>query len=170
MSDRLTAMDIENERFRRKMRGFDPSQVLLFLRSVAEEVKRLNLENGDLRDKVGSLEKQIDDHRSREETLQNTLVGAQRMTDEMKDRSKEESKLVVKEARIKAERIVQEGQDQLARLEGEISRCKLERDLFERRLRNLIDEHVTALEQRRSDRDEPDNVHVLRRHVGQEAG
>lgn len=39
MSTRLTAMDIEKQVFTRKMRGFDPDEVQLFLRAVAEEIE-----------------------------------------------------------------------------------------------------------------------------------
>ncbi len=45
MSSRLTAMDIENQDFGRKLRGYDPQEVNLFQQSVAENVERLTLEN-----------------------------------------------------------------------------------------------------------------------------
>ena len=44
---RLTAMEIEKQDFRRKVRGYDPDDVQMYLRSVAEEVERLHLENGE---------------------------------------------------------------------------------------------------------------------------
>ena len=50
MSTRLTAMDIEKQEFARKMRGLDPDEVQMFLRAVAEEIERLNLENATLRE------------------------------------------------------------------------------------------------------------------------
>ena len=39
-----------------------------------------------------------------------------------------------------------------ARLEAEISRCKLEKELFEKRLRHTVDEHLTLLDQRRDEK------------------
>ena len=44
MSTRLTAMDVAKQDFTRKMRGFDPDEVTLFLKAVAEEIERLNLD------------------------------------------------------------------------------------------------------------------------------
>ena len=55
MSSRLTAMDIEKQEFGRRLRGYDPEEVRLYLRSVAEEVERLNLENGRLLEEIGEL-------------------------------------------------------------------------------------------------------------------
>jgi cell division initiation protein len=167
---RLTAMDVEQQEFPRKMRGYDPQDVRLFLRSVAEEIERLHLENGQLREQVGAARTALDEFRRREQMLQQTLVTAQSMSGEMKEKARAEAELVVRRARLGAERMLQQAQDQLARLESEISRCKLERELFERRLRGTIEEHLALLEQRRSDGRELDNLHVLPRRTGSEAG
>jgi len=167
---RLTAMDVERQEFPRRMRGYDPQDVRLFLRSVAEEVERLNLENGQLREQVGAVKSALDEFRRREQMLQQTLVTAQSMTGEMKEKAKAEAELMLRRARLNAERMLQQAQDQLGRLEAEISRCKLERDLFERRLRGTIEEHLAMLDQRRSDGHELDNLHVLPRRTGSEAG
>ncbi len=168
MADRLTAMDVQKQEFRTRMRGFDPEQVKLFLRAVADEVERLNLQNAELREKNGRLRESVEEYRQRERTLQETLVTAQQMAHELKERSKGEAEDILREARRKAERTLQHSQDQLARLEAEIRHCKLERDLFERRVRSTIEEHLSLIEGRRENR-EPASVHPLR-HASSEAG
>ena len=170
MSNRLTAMDVNNQEFRTKMRGYEPDEVRLYLKSVAEEIERLNLENGELREQVGTLKTEAEEFRTRETTLQQTLVTAQKMSAELKDRSKAEAELVMKQARLKAERALQESQDQLARIEAEISRCKLERDLFEKRLRMTLEEHLVLLDQRTEELERFDNVRMLHPHAGSEVG
>jgi len=167
---RLTAMEIEKQDFRRKVRGFDPDDVRMYLRSVAEEVERLNLENGEFREQIGGLKQAAQEIRGREQALQQTLVTAQSMTGEMKEKARAEAELVVRRARLNSERMLQQAQDQLARLEAEISRCKLERDLFERRLRSTIEEHTALLDQRQNGEREVDNIHLLPRRTGSEAG
>ena len=169
MSDRLTAMDIHKQQFHRQWRGLDAEEVRMYLQSVAEEVERLHLQDGEQREELGQLRGQLVELRARERTLQETLVTAQKMSDELAERSRAHADLIVKEARMKAERILQDHQDQLARLEAEISRAKLERDLFEKRLRATIDEHVDLLERRKESRGGFDNVHPLRR-LGSDAG
>jgi cell division initiation protein len=167
---RLTAMEIEKQDFRRKMRGYDPDDVQLYLRSVAEEVERLHLENGELREEVGRLKHAAQEIRGREQALQQTLVTAQSMTGEMKEKAKAEAELMVRRARLNSERMLQQAQDQLARLEAEISRCKLERDLFERRLRGTLEEHMALLDSRRNSDREVDNLHILPRRASSEVG
>ena len=91
-------------------------------KSVSVIHPRLNLENGELLEKVGRLKRQQDELSSREQVLQKTLVSAQRMSDELKERSRAEAESVIRDARLRSERLLQDAQDQLARLEAEISR------------------------------------------------
>ena len=171
MSDRLTARDVKSQSFNKKVRGYDPEDVDLFLRSVSEELERVHLENAELKEEVGHLRERVEDFRARERTLQDTLLTAQRMAGELKEQTQSESEILVKEARIKAERLLETAQDQLASIEAEISRCKLERDMFENRLRNTIEEHVALIDMRRQEREsEPDNLHFIRRRQATEAG
>ena len=170
MSTRLTAMDIEKQDFARKMRGYDPDEVQLFLRAVAEEIERVNLENATLREENGALHQRLDDFIDRERTLQETLVTAQRMSADLKDRSKQEADLLVKEARVKAERVLDQSQDQLQALENEIGRLRLERDAFENRLRAAIEEHLALLDLRKQEKADTDNLRFLRRRSTTDVG
>jgi len=170
MSSRITAMDVEGQGFPIKLRGYDPEEVKLYLRSLAEEIERLNLENSTQLEEVGRLREQIAEHKDRARSLQETLVTAQQMATEFKERSRTESELLIKEARLKSERLLEQAQDQLNQIEAETSRAKLERDMFEGRLRNLIEEHASLLDLRKQERAESDNLHFLRRRTGAEAG
>lgn len=170
MSSRMTAMEIENQAFHRKLRGYDPEEVDLFLTSVSDEIERLNLENSDMREAMGRLQKELDGVRSREETLQNTLVTAQALTDEMKERAGKQSELILQEARLRAESLLQDAHERLGRLDMDITRSKLERETFERRLRGVLEQHVALLDMRRETRDDRDNLRVLPNRAGTEAG
>jgi cell division initiation protein len=173
MTNRVTAMDVESQEFPRKMRGYDPEQVQMYLRSVAEEIERLQLENGRMREEAGGLRSELKDLREREQTLQQTLVAAQKMAEEMKERAREESDLVVKQARLQAEQITHQAQDVLLQLEADITRSKLERERLERGLRGVIDQHGALLDLRREAEGELDNVRVMPHHdhrVGTEVG
>lgn len=170
MTTRLTAMDIEKQTFTRKMRGYDADEVQLFLRAVAEEIERVNLENQTLREESGALRQRLDDFKDRERTLQETLVTAQQMSQDLKERSRAESDLLVKEARFKAERVLEQAQDQLQALENDIGRLRLEREAFENRLRSVIDEHQSLLDLRKQEKADTDNLRFLRRRSTTDVG
>jgi cell division initiation protein len=171
MPSRVTAMDLKKQEFSKSLRGYDKNEVRMFLESVADEIERLSLENGELREEGGTLRARIDDFREREKSLQETLVTAQQMSEEYKEKSRRESELMIKEARLKAERLLEQAQDQLARIESEIGQVKLERDAFENRLRSAIEEHLALLDLRKKEKAELDNVRFLRRrNTSSEAG
>jgi len=170
MTTRLTAMDIEKQSFTRKMRGFDADEVQLFLRAVAEEMGRLNLENQTLSEETATLRQRLEDFKERERTLQETLVTAQLMSADLKERAKSEADLLVKEARFKAERVLEQAQDQLKALENEIGRLRLEKDAFENRLRSAIEEHLSLLDLRKQEKADIDNLRFLRRRSTTDVG
>ena len=170
VSARLTALDIEQQEFTRKVRGYDPDEVKLFLKSVAEEIERINLENATVREEMGQVRERLEEYRQRERMLQDTLLTAQRMAEEHRENTRVESELLVKEARIKAERLLEQAQDQLATLESEIAQARLERDVFENRLRSAVQEHLSLLDLRKAERAEVDNLRFLRRRTGSEVG
>ena len=170
MSSRLTAMDIENQDFSRKMRGYDPHEVDLFLKAVAENVERLTLENGEMMEELGHFRDQLEELRAHEKTLQQTLVTAQRMAVEVKDQAGREGELVIQEARNRADRMRADSQNTLIRLEADVSRAKLDRETFERQLRSVIEQHLTLLDMRKDARTKLDNLHVLPNRIGSETG
>ena len=169
MAERISAMDIEQQEFKRRVRGYDDSEVRLYLKSVADEMGRLNLDHGEQREIIGTLRSQIDEYHDRERTLQDALVAAQRLSEEMLNKSRGEAELIVKEARLKSERILQQAQEQLQRIEDEIGRAKLERDTFEQELRQAVEQHLKVLDMRNRERGDFDNLRVLRSVKGTDA-
>ena len=170
MSSRLSAMDIENQVFQRKMRGYDPEQVDLFLTSVSDEIGRLNLEQAEMREELGRLKAEVEERRSREQALQGTLVTAQHMSEELKERARKDGELIVREARLRADALLGEAREQQARLEADILRSKLEREMAERRLRAVLEQHMALIDMRREKSAELDNLRMLPSRAGSEVG
>lgn len=171
MSDRLTAMDIEKQEFAKKRRGYDTEEVHMYLTSVAAEIERLNLENSDRAEQLARVRAELEKLSSREQMLQQTLVTAQKMTEEMKGQAEKQADIILKDARLRADSMLRDAQDRLLRLEADISRSKLERESFEHRLRSVIDQHLTLLDMRRQARGDLDNLRVLpNQRIGTEAG
>ena len=71
---------------------------------------------------------------------------------------------------MKAERLLQQSQDQLSRLEDEVGQARLEADAFERRLRGAIEQHLELLDLRKAKRGDIGGFHVLRRATSSESG
>ncbi len=142
----LSPLEITQREFGRKFRGLDPEEVHAFLEEVAEEMTRLLHETGDRAAQIQRLEAEVRMHQEREESLRNTLVTAQKMVEEIKAHAKREAELVMKEAELKAEKLLELAHRKLAQVQAEIAELKRQRDLFASKLRGLLKTHLELLE------------------------
>ncbi|HJW74628.1 MAG TPA: DivIVA domain-containing protein [Thermoleophilia bacterium] len=103
---KLTPLDIRHKDFKRGLRGYADSEVDEFLDEVADEFERLFKENIELSEQVESLQERVDQYRNLEETLQKTLVSAQKSAEELKVNAEKEAQLILREAEMKARQMV----------------------------------------------------------------
>ncbi|HSB82817.1 MAG TPA: DivIVA domain-containing protein [Candidatus Methylomirabilis sp.] len=142
----FSPLEITQREFGRRLRGLDPEEVQTFLEQIAEEMTRLLQENTDRAGQIQRLEGQLRVHQEREESLRNTLVTAQKMTEEIKANAKREADLLVRETELKAERLLEDAHRKLGQVQAEIAELKRQRDLFASKLRGLLKTHLDLLE------------------------
>jgi len=142
----LSPLEITQRDFGRKFRGYDPEEVQTFLEQIADEMTRLLQEASDRAGQIQRLEAQVRVHQEREDSLRNTLVTAQRMTEDMKGNAKQEADLILKEAELKAERLLEQAHRKLAQVQAEIAEMVRQRELFVAKLRGLLKSHLEWLE------------------------
>ncbi len=142
----LSPLEITQREFGRKFRGYDPEEVQTFLEQIAEEMTRLVQENTDRAAQIERLEAQVRVHQEREDSLRNTLVTAQKMTEEIKANATREADLLLKETELKAERLLEQAHRRLAQVQAEIAELQRQRDLFAAKLRGLVKTHLELLE------------------------
>jgi len=142
----LSPLEITQREFGRKLRGLDPEEVHTFLEQIAQEMTRLVQETTDRAAHIQRLEAQLRIHQEREDALRNTLLTAQKMTDEIKANATREADLALKEAELKAERLLEQAHRRLAQVQAEIAEFVRQRDLFAAKLRGLLKTHLELLD------------------------
>lgn len=155
----LTPMDIQKMRFSQKMRGYDPEEVEEFLSVVADElvshlgeIERLQRENRAYRQRVEEVQE-------REGRLQDTLLRAQQVSEEINEGAKREAKLLVREAEITADRVIQQALDQSTRIEAKITQLRAARRELQLKLKNTLELFQGLVEQ---DMEEEQNTATVR--------
>jgi len=131
--------DLEGKRFRKRLMGLDPGDVDAFLLDVSEELRQLREENANLKKDVQTLESEIKEHRDREKTIRAVLVSAQKNAEHTKANAEREAKLVISQAEVKAETILNDAGNRRNRMEQEISEMRRNRIQFGARMRSLLD-------------------------------
>lgn len=130
---RLSPIDIRQQQFTMKMfRGFDPQEVDTFLDDVAEDFESLLRENATLKEQLTSHEERARGLSDTERTLKDTLVTTQRLAEDMKESAKRDAQLVLREASLNAEKLMEDTRAEEAKLRVEVQSLKrLRRQLIE---------------------------------------
>lgn len=136
---RITPMDIRQQQFRVRFRGFDRQEVDTFLADVAEDYERLVKENALLKEQLAVLEERSRGIEQREKLLQETLLTTQRLAEEMKDGAKREANLLVREAELQGDKLLEEARAEEAKIKAEILALKRTRRQLAEGLRVTLD-------------------------------
>jgi cell division initiation protein len=170
---KITPLDIQQAGFKVRMRGYDRQEVDSFLDAITEDYEALVRENKSLREKVTESENQLAELRKKEVTLNNTLMRAQDLVEEMKHAAQKDAELVLKEAELKAEGMIHAAREEMAAIKREILELQKQRILFLEKVRSVIKifQRVVELEDRdeekagkkdRSEEERDDNVRLLK--------
>ncbi len=135
----LTPIDIQKQTFSKKFRGFDEGEVRAYLYLVAEELEAHLQDIERLVRDVSELRSDLKEHSERERILKDTLLSAQKVSEDVKSNAHKEAALIVKDAELLSERIVAQAMERVSDLEGVIQDLKLERRNARRRLQLMID-------------------------------
>jgi cell division initiation protein len=159
---KISPMDLQRQTFSQKLRGFDPAEVRTYLNIVAEEIAALQRERDGLEHEVQSLRGLVDEHRQRETILKNTLLTAQRLSEEIKDAARKQSESVVKEAEMQADRLVELAQSRAQEVERGILDLRAHRSSLRTDVRALITRltHILDLQE---EAEVEDNLRFLKR-------
>jgi cell division initiation protein len=137
---KITPLDIQQQQFKGKMLGgLDPDDVDAFLQTVSAEMENLVRENNELKEQQARQSRDMLDMAEKEKELRETMLAAQRITEDMKANAKKEAALVVSEAELKGERIVADAERQLGELKARIEDVRRQKIQFEMSLKALLD-------------------------------
>jgi cell division initiation protein len=143
---KITPLDITQKSFHRALRGYDRQEVEAFLGLVAAEFEELVREAMVLRQETQRKDEEIAEHRNKERALQETLIAAQKASEEIHDSARKEAEIAVSEAELQAEKIVQGAHSRFLRIVDDINEMKRQRVQFEASVRSLVEAHLKLLE------------------------
>jgi len=143
---RLTPLDIQNHHFALRWRGCDAEEVKTFLRLVADDYASLLRETEGLREKMRSLEERVASSAGEEQTLRQTLMIAQGLAEDLKRTAMKEAEVLVGEAEVKSEKILDAAHRRAAKLAEDIREMKQLRIRLASAVRSTIETHLTLLE------------------------
>ena len=155
----LSPLEIQQKEFRiRFFRGLDAKEVESFLQKVSEQMSALLKSIDQLKRELENRDRQLSEHQEREQILRNTLVSAQKTVEQMKLNAEKEAKLLVSEAEVKAERILNNAHNRLAQIHEDIAELKRQRTQFELKVRATVETYQKMLDMQKEEEAEAEDL------------
>ena len=143
---KITPLDIQQQRFTVRFRGFDYKEVDLFLEQMAHTFEQMQRENESLREEVQRLRLESQGLRQREDTIRRAMVQSQKVIDQMRANAAKQAELSIAQVEIKADKIISHAQTRLDRLQQDIAELKRQRVQIEVEIAAVIANHSKMLE------------------------
>jgi cell division initiation protein len=153
----LTPLEIQKQTFSTGFRGYHPDEVRGYLSLVAEEIERLVREVDRLGRENSHLREDLDDHSQRERILKDTLLSAQKVSEDVKANARKEAELIVKDAELLADRVISQAMSRIADIEKAIQDLKIERMALRNKLESTLQnvEQMITLDAEQQAADQP---------------
>jgi cell division initiation protein len=143
---KMTPLDIQQQQFKTRFRGFDIREVDTFLEQTAGAFEALQRENENCHEEIRRLELEIQGYKKREETFKRALLNSQKVLDQMKENARKSAELIIAEAEVKAEKILNKAHNRLAQLHEDIAELKRQRTQIEVQISSVIETHSRLLD------------------------
>ncbi|WAC08677.1 MAG: DivIVA domain-containing protein [Thermodesulfobacteriota bacterium] len=154
---KLTPLDIQQQQFSVRFRGFDTNEVDTFLETVASELEDLLKKNKELLEELERKEARIGEYQNMEKTLKETLLmahatseemkkNAQKAVEELKATTQKEAAFVLARAREQAEKMIAETNSRLIKIQEEVNELKRKKIILKQELRFVLETHLRLLE------------------------
>jgi cell division initiation protein len=142
----VSPLDLRQQRFHSRFRGFDKIEVTSFLAAVADDYEQALRETDKLRQDLARMEAVLAEHRQQEQGLRATLMTAQRVSEDLKGTAEKEAERIIREAEARAQLVLDKTQARLEDVQREIDGMKLKRRDVEITLESTIQTLRNTLE------------------------
>lgn len=141
----ITPVDIQNKEFKSGAFGYNKQEVDEFLSLIESEFDALYKQNIALNDKINMLSEAIKQYKSMETALQNTIVTAQTVAEEMKNTATLKAETIVKEAENKAADMLINAKNQVNDIIKKHEAAKQQYEIYITKIKTVIEEQLKTI-------------------------
>jgi cell division initiation protein len=123
----VSPLDLRQQKFHSRFRGFDKVEVTQLLLAVADDYEAALRETDRLRQELMRSEALLHEHREHERNLKNTLMTAQKLAEDIKANAHEEARRIIREAESRSDLLLEKTQARLEDIQREIDGLRLKR-------------------------------------------
>src|ERR1700760_1740669 len=145
-NSRITVVDIQHRTCKRALQGYERSDVDQFLDEIIESLEDEASARAALEAEIADLKERISHFKAMEESLQSTLLLAQRTADEVKAAAHKEADLIKQQARLQGEREIGSSGDKVEEARREHQRMLDIAEKSKSEIRSLLLSHLSLID------------------------
>lgn len=153
----ITPIELQSKTFKTGL-GYDKKEVENFLNSLLNDYETLYKDNMELNDKLNVVNEGINYYKGIEKTLQKALVLAEKTAEDTKEAAVKQARAIEEEAKVKAQLIVADANNELQRLQLQITQLVMQYDAYKAQFKHLAAAQCEFLDSESFQLNIPDSV------------
>lgn len=143
----IMPLDIQNKQFAKSVRGYKEEEVDQFLDMVTVDMDNLIQDNRALKEKIGVLEKELEQKKAVENSVLETLESTKALMKDISESAEKRAKIVLENAELDADVIRREAREEVQHFREEISLLKSRYRMFNERYKKLLESELEKFEE-----------------------
>ena len=135
------------EKFSYEANGYNRSEVNQFISDVIKETEGIITRVKTQNNEIESLKKELEHYKNLEDTLKSAIMKAEETGDNIKKMAREESELIVTDAKHNASRIVNEALLKAEKIENNAEILEKNMKIFKRKLKLIMEQQMAVVEE-----------------------
>ena len=135
------------DRFHYEENGYNRGEVHAFIESVIKETEDLIKKYQEQKSSIKQLENRIKSYEQLEDTIKQSLINAEKTSDNLKRLAREEADVIVHDAKNNASRIVNEALIKADKIEQQADTLERNMKIFKRKLKIIVEQQMAVVEE-----------------------
>lgn len=141
----ITPIDIQNKEFSTSAFGYKKSEVEEFVGLIASEFDALYKQNIALNDKINMLTEAVKQYKSMETALQNTIVTAQNVAEEVKTNATLKAETIIKDAENKSADMIINAKKQVNDIVTKHESAVQQYEIYKTKIKTIVEEQLKLI-------------------------
>ncbi len=135
------------DKFHYEANGYNRSEVNAFIERVIRETEGIINKCQEQKQELKSLEEKLESYKALEDSINKSIVNAEKTSDNIKRLAREEANVIVSDAKNNASRIVNDALIRSERIEQQADVLERNIKIFKRKLKIIVEQQLAVVEE-----------------------
>jgi len=158
---RISPLDILQQKFKSKIKGYDSEEVEAFLNLVAEDYKKANEEISRLTEKIDEQKKEVEELLAREKVLKEAIISTKKISEQIQQNAENEASNIIKQAEMMAHTIMEQARNEVSKTMNEIDKLRVFRKQIYLKLESELSLFLKTLDEFKEKIEQEDKISII---------